>query len=332
MLDVLLTGTRDGIGGALVLRGELLIPLLPRLAHLPEPQRDALLGIFGMINASAGQPLLVAVDEAQRLDNASAEILAFVARRLRPEPIAPVISVREPSARDFDGLPKLALSAPAESSARPSNLADQSARRVCRQAGRGLPGRLADPAGGAAGLLALGTWAAGGAAGRPDTAQLREATGHGTEPTPRTRDDPPDLGAQVLPDFAEAAVRSGNPDAARAALERLTERAVICGTPLACGLLARFRALVASAGELFTGMGMTAFARRANMEEHATGEHAGTGQLTPQEAQVVRLVIEGSTDRQIAARLFISPNTVEYSSRTQLVRTMLDHTPAKGTP
>jgi RNA polymerase sigma factor (sigma-70 family) len=75
------------------------------------------------------------------------------------------------------------------------------------------------------------------------------------------------------------------------------------------------------AHELFSDVGMEAFAERARVELQATGEHARkrTGdtldQLTPQETQIARLVAQGHTNRNIAAQLFISPSTVEYHLR-----------------
>ncbi len=76
-----------------------------------------------------------------------------------------------------------------------------------------------------------------------------------------------------------------------------------------------------AATELFRTLGMEAFARRAQAELRAVGEHAsarraGTSDtLTPQEAQIARLAAGGDTNQDIAARLFISPSTVDYHLR-----------------
>jgi DNA-binding CsgD family transcriptional regulator len=73
-----------------------------------------------------------------------------------------------------------------------------------------------------------------------------------------------------------------------------------------------------TAFEMFDSMGMAAFAARARAELRATGERAqprGPGPLqglTPQEEQIARLVAEHLSNREIAARLFISASTVEY--------------------
>jgi DNA-binding CsgD family transcriptional regulator len=70
--------------------------------------------------------------------------------------------------------------------------------------------------------------------------------------------------------------------------------------------------------DMFTAMGMTAFADRTAREMKAIGEtvrkrgpEAAT-ELTRQEVQIVRLVREGLTNVEIATRLFISPRTVEW--------------------
>ncbi|HET6392913.1 MAG TPA: AAA family ATPase [Blastococcus sp.] len=104
-------------------------PYLDRLDTLPPPQRQALGTAFGLRAGSAPdrflvglavltllsevaeeRPLVCLVDDAQWLDQASAQTLEFVARRLAAEPVAMVFAVR-PSDREplLLGLPELVV-------------------------------------------------------------------------------------------------------------------------------------------------------------------------------------------------------------------------------
>jgi DNA-binding CsgD family transcriptional regulator len=97
------------------------------------------------------------------------------------------------------------------------------------------------------------------------------------------------------------------------------------------------------AAELFTGFGAEGFGDRARLELSAAGERTREPtsvtrlDLTPQEAQISRLVAQGASNREIAGELFIGESTVEYhlhrmflklgvKSRTQLAARVLEST------
>src|ERR1700748_3977150 len=90
---------------------QLCAPLMGHFDELPQPQREALNVAFGrgvgptpdrflvglavlslMAAAANDQPLLCVIDDAQWLDQASVQTLAFVARRLPAEPGAMVFA------------------------------------------------------------------------------------------------------------------------------------------------------------------------------------------------------------------------------------------------
>src|SRR6478609_8388608 len=92
---------------------QLCAPMLDHLDRLPAPQRSALATVFGLENGTApdrfmvglatltllaevaeAQPLLCVVDDAHWLDDVSAQIILFVARRLLVERIAIVCVAR----------------------------------------------------------------------------------------------------------------------------------------------------------------------------------------------------------------------------------------------
>ena len=120
-----------------------------RSGCLPGPQRDALDVAFGLRSGStpdrflvslavltllsdvaADQPLLCLIDDAQWLDQTSAQVLAFVARRLDAESVALMFGTRDPDVvPGVAGLPKLPL----------EGLSDADARALLASV---IPGRL----------------------------------------------------------------------------------------------------------------------------------------------------------------------------------------------
>ena len=165
---------------------QLCAPMLGRLGSLAEPQRRGLSVAFGlasgnspdrflvalaalslMAETSEEQPMLCVVDDAQWLDQASAQVLGFVGRRMLAEPVALVFAVRTPapgapSPNHLAGLPELRLGGLDERSARAllatvtSGPLDESVRARILEETHGHPlallelyrGRSADLAGG----------------------------------------------------------------------------------------------------------------------------------------------------------------------------------------
>ena len=114
---------------------QLCAPMLDRLDLLPAPQRSALATVFGLDEGPAPdrflvglatltlfaevaeeQALVCVVDDAQWLDQASAKILAFVARRLLAERVALVCAARRGIGDEvLTGLPELSVEGLGES-------------------------------------------------------------------------------------------------------------------------------------------------------------------------------------------------------------------------
>ncbi len=111
-------------------------PALDRLGLLPGPQRAALGTAFGLqagpppdrfliglavlsllAEVAEDGPLVCLIDDARWLDQASARVLAFVARRLVAESVLMIFAVREPDA-ELDGLPELVVQGLREDDAR----------------------------------------------------------------------------------------------------------------------------------------------------------------------------------------------------------------------
>ena len=117
---------------------QLCAPMIGDVTALPEPQERALRVAFGLATGSAPdrfvlglavlsllaeiaakRPLVCLVDDAQWLDEASAQVLGFVGRRLLAEAVLLLFAVREPTEEILlPGLPTLTLEGLTDADAR----------------------------------------------------------------------------------------------------------------------------------------------------------------------------------------------------------------------
>jgi DNA-binding CsgD family transcriptional regulator len=153
MVVVRVSGVDSQMELAFAALHQLCAPLLDRLGALPAPQREALavtfglsegpapdrffvgLAVLGLLSRAAEErPILCVVDDAQWLDRASAQTLAFVARRLLADSVVVLFAAREPG-EEFADLPDLVV----------EGLRDAEARELLASVIRGrLDERIAD--------------------------------------------------------------------------------------------------------------------------------------------------------------------------------------------
>lgn len=130
------TGVQSEMELAFAALHQLCAPMLDHAERLPVPQRDALRTAFGLSSGPAPdrflvglavlsllsdvaeeQPLICLVDDQQWLDRASAQVLAFVARRLAAESVGLIFAARVTD-DEVAGLPELTVEGLREGDAR----------------------------------------------------------------------------------------------------------------------------------------------------------------------------------------------------------------------
>ena len=251
------------------------------------------------------------VDDAHWLDDASADALLFIARRLEGEPIALVLALRPVEGRRLDLAGVETLAVEASTRAEAAELLREPVDRA------GVVERLHDAT-----------------AGNP--LALLEA---------HVRAGDPERAEAALREFEAMAVRTRRPwvlaTAARCRglladdfdpwFERAYEAHGASASPFEIGRtelchgerLRRARRVLEarerlrSALERFEALGAAPWAARARAELRAAGAPVGapralmTRDLTPQELEVALAVGRGATNREVAAALYVSPKTIE---------------------
>ena len=193
----------------------LLDPVRDRTADLPEPQRHLLrraldgegcppdrrlalsVAVLGLLGAAARErPLLVTMDDLDRGDGQTAQVLAFVARRLRHLPMAVLLTADVTATVDGVATCRLGPLSRAGQRCGPG----RPAARTTRRAGGGHPrrDRRRQPAGarGPRRRAEPGAMAGGGTATRHATGRRRAGPRLPGPPRPPAAGHPPDAAAR----------------------------------------------------------------------------------------------------------------------------------------